>query len=349
MIFLHVKDITYLKPVYDFTMWSQIPFDIFLIIVKYLDISDLIKCHLICLQWYSMVSRQIVWKRRQPCPVYEPRCWKTYSVLHKKAHNLIDNPNSVDDMNHWSFKTSQFGRWISVNTDKKTSETGFSIPDSNIFTYFVCVSGHTAIFQTVDLFQKGYGSGFLDHVRPDVFVEFWYALEQNNRCRYTYCIEVISEDMKILDRICVSVKLQTLCWNLASHRIKDYPSGIRYIHISHIIKCRINTFGIGITGHKLLLKYPQRDKLNYIVSDFAAMFEGALDTKGVCYDYNPSAVYRCISCNKRECDKKTCLQYKCHLTSSITSDRNNDAYFYCNAKKVYNLDHLTWLLSRYHI
>ncbi|AXN91035.1 putative F-box protein [Namao virus] len=301
-------------------MWNYLPFDLFLKIAEYLDLFSLQAIALVCVQWNFMVKDGPVWKHLQNPPRYAPKSWRTYSILNYLKKNLILNPDSDSYTYHWTKKNTYYSKWYSVTMYNKVKNTNEHFPDKNIFTYFICKAGQGVLFQTVDLWSSGYSQSLLNTIRPDISICFWYAKENDNTCRYKYCIELISDDMVILERICVSVKcwkLKTLSWQKANHCFYDYPVQARYVHLSHFVVTGSNGMGVGFTGHKLYVVYPRRDICFEEGSDLTTMFYGGNANKMVYVD-EPCAPCNCSVCDQPNCKKLSCIQYKC---KRITCER----------------------------
>ncbi|AXN91085.1 putative F-box-containing protein [Namao virus] len=283
-------------------MWDKLPFDLFIGVSAHLSIADLAACRLACARWRAMADDDLVWSRRQPRPAISPDCWKGYSVLVAKERNLVANPNAHSDMARWVAKNTYYSHWCTVPTSNKEKESMVQRPDKNIVFYFLCMFGRSDLFQTVDLVHKGYSRNLLDVVRPHLAVSFWYAVERDMAARYTYCLELISDDMRVLDRVGVVVKfkkIQNYEWHRAEHVFRDYAPGARYVHIWHSAKCNANMSGIGITGHTLLVKYPVSESPAQGISEALCV--------ALC------APCRCAACDRFDCDSAACLRFKCGL------------------------------------
>ncbi|AXN91077.1 putative F-box-containing protein [Namao virus] len=282
-------------------MWNQLPFDLFIGVSAHLVIADLAACRRVCARWRAMADDDLVWSRRQPRPRRLPECWKAYCVLYTKMQNLVANPDGSSGARSWTCKNAYYSRWDVVPIERQIITPAHSFLNRNIDTCFIAASGRCVLFQTVDLCRAGYARALLDYVRPDIMFCFWYAVEARIvRCRYTYCIELISEDMVVLDRICCVIKTWTNAWQCAKHAFRDYPRGARYVHFSHSSTSDIGAYGVGVTGHVLILKYPQK-------------YSGGKSTADH-YDPSPRALYRCTVCNAANCTSAACARFKCGLS-----------------------------------
>ncbi|AXN91084.1 putative F-box-containing protein [Namao virus] len=296
-------------------MWADLPFDLFLAVSARLGVADLAACCRVCARWRTMADDDLVWRRRQPRPRSEPACWKTYSVMVAKERNLVANPNGGDGMARWAVKNSYYSRWDPMVIAKGSRPECSAVSNSIINTCFTSTYGKCALFQTIDLCSAGYSANLLDRTCPDIAVSFMYADKRYIYCHYRYCVELISEDMKVLDRFCAYAKFQKIkcySWHHVKHVFRDYPPGARYVHISHTSKCRIGMAGITVTGHRVTVQYPLRNMAGGSTSDLQVLFDGVQPVNMVTCG-QPRAPYRCVICFTLDCSDVACLRYRCGL------------------------------------
>ena len=141
---------------------------------------------------------------------------------------LLNGDAELNNLSHWVISDGSGSGWGWVVTDDPHNGT-YSFIGSFLMGSMV---------QTVDLISSGFTSADLDN-SPDVQVSEWY--KASNCCsgsdNYYYIAELLNASMDVIGSFNLgsseSPVQSTPTWQQVSHTFSNYPSGLRYIRITH--------------------------------------------------------------------------------------------------------------------
>ncbi|AXN91165.1 putative F-box-containing protein [Namao virus] len=311
-------------------MWADLSYDIFLGIVDYISIADLNTCSIVCTKWNSMSHHKTTWARK--CrqrwgQVRVPVNWRGYYILRNKEQNLIFNPSAFMGFDGWISRNTCQSKW----STKPVNPTYF---DYKFPLCFMSASGNAVLFQSIDLLKKGYLSDMLDTIPFEICVNFLYMPEQPI-CKYTYCIEIISQDMITLEQHSQTIKFWKynksckkthISWNCANYTFVK-TRGVRYINIIHHVESHYNMRGINITGHSVKVIYAQTSFVGETMTVFDLLFSPVDKYQSCClidYDFTQTIPKNsCLACNNVGCVQSDCNVEKCAVPFSQIFNQEN--------------------------
>ncbi|AXN91164.1 putative F-box-containing protein [Namao virus] len=293
-------------------MWQHLPFDLFLDISDYISVEDLNICSLVCTKWNLMANHNLTWSKkcRQKWSVDKiPIDWKIYYALQNKKHNLVLNPCGHRALYNWVIKTTNHSSWNSKSL-KDRDYKYFKVYKTN--AKFSSSGGNAILFQCVNLIERGYSAQILDSREFDLTLSFWYMAE-TVQCKFTYCIELVSEDMKTLDTYSEVLKFWKYDPSQSWHRVKccfTKPKGVRYVNIIHKVESPHDKEGINITAHNLKIVYSKDNFVKERVCSLSMPFEMDPDSDHAYDELKPMCKMYCIICNTRNCVDTNCNKAK---------------------------------------